>query len=74
MEQSAKKSAILSAISAEIDIWLAKEGSIEDGYTYESEFMDTTRKINQILLSKSLGKLSCDRNKKNFRPVLASSK
>jgi len=74
MEQSAKKMAILSSISEELDLWLAKEGSIEDGYTYESEFIDTTRKINRILLSKSLGSISGNKNKKNFRPVLGSLK
>jgi len=74
MEQSAKKMAILSAISEEVDLWLSKEGSIEDGYTYESEFIDTTRKINQILLSKSLGSVSSNKNKKNSRPVLGGSK
>ena len=74
MEQSAKKMAILSAISEEVDLWLSKEGSIKDGYTYESEFIDTTRKINQILLSKSLGSVSSNKNKKNSRPVLGGSK
>ena len=74
MEQSAKKMAILSAISEEVDLWLSKEGSIQDGYTYESEFIDTTRKINQILLSKSLGSVSSNKNKKNSRPVLGGSK
>ena len=74
MENSEKKMAILSAISDELDMWLAKESTISDGYTYESEFIDTTRKINQILLSKSLGTVSGNKNKKNFRPVLVGSK
>jgi len=74
MEQSAKKMAILSAISEELDLWLSKEDSIKDGYTYESEFIDTTRKINRILLTKSLGSVSGNKNKKNFRPVLGGLK
>ena len=68
------KTSILSAISEELDLWLAKESSIKDGYDYESEFMKTTRKMNHILLSKSLGEVSCNRNKKNFKPVLANMK
>jgi hypothetical protein len=70
MDKSAIKSVILSAISEELDLWLDKESSISDGYEYEDEFMKTARKINHILLSKSLGEVSPNRNKKNFTPVL----
>ena len=72
MDKMSKKAALLSALSEEIDLWLEKEDTIKDGYEYESEFMKTARKVNQIMLSTSLGELSCDRNKKNSRPVLAS--
>ena len=74
MDRSAQKSAILSAISSELDLWLDKEKDITDGYEYENEFIKTTRQINQILLSKSLGEVSCNRNKKNSIPVLGYSK
>jgi hypothetical protein len=70
MDKSALKTAMLSAISEELDLWIDKESGITDGYQYESEFINTTRKINRILLSKSLGKISGNRNKKNFIPVL----
>jgi hypothetical protein len=78
MDKSTLKSAMLSAISEELDLWIDKESSITDGYQYESEFIKTTRKINHILLSKSLGEVSVNastwlsnrRNKKNFIPVL----
>ena len=68
------KTAMLSAISEELDLWLDKEARIQDGYEYESEFMKTAHNINRILFSKSLGEVSCNRNKKNFTPVLGSTK
>jgi len=69
--KSSQKLAILSAISDEIDLWLDKESHITDGYEYECEFITTSRKINQILFSKSLGEITSNRNKKkNFIPVL----
>ena len=64
------KAEILSALSSEIDIWLEKQSTISDGYEYETQFMKVTRKINTILLEKSIGKLPGSRNKKNFTPVL----
>jgi hypothetical protein len=66
MDQSAIKSAMLSAISEELDLWLDKANSITDGYEYESEFIAMTRQLNQILLSKSLGTVSSNRNKKKL--------
>jgi hypothetical protein len=74
MDKSTLKSTILSAISEELDLWLDKESNIEDGYEYENEFMKTAQKVNHILLSKSLGSVSSNRNKKNFIPVLGSLK
>jgi hypothetical protein len=70
MDQSIKKAAILSAVSEELDLWLAKEPTLDDGYQYESEFMKTFHKVHHILMSKSLGGISGNRNKKNFIPVL----
>ena len=62
---------MLSAISEELDLWLDRENIIADGYEYESEFMQVSRNINRILLSKSLGDVSSNRNKKkNSIPVL----
>jgi len=74
MDKAMQKTAILSAISEELDLWLDKESSIADGYDYENEFMKTAHKVNHILLSKSLGSVSCDRNKKNSIPVLGALK
>jgi hypothetical protein len=74
MDKSSIKTSMLSAISAELDLWLDKESTIEDGYQYESEFMKTALNVNRILLSRSLGKVSSNRNKKNCIPVLGSSK
>jgi hypothetical protein len=82
MDKSTLKIAMLSAISEEIDLWLDKETGINDGYEYESEFIKTAHKINHILLSnastplsnQSMGAVSCNRNKKNFIPVLGNLK
>jgi len=74
MDKSTIKASILQSISEELDLWLAKESTIQDGYEYETEFMNTARKVNQILLSKSLCPTSVNRNKKNSRPVLGSLK
>ena len=63
-DKSALKSAMLSAISDDLDLWLAKEINIGNSYEYESEFLKTTRSINRILFSKSLGEISVNRNKK----------
>ena len=64
-EKSALKSAMLTAISDELDLWLAKESNIGDSYECENEFLKTTRRINHVLFSQSLGEISGDRNKKN---------
>jgi hypothetical protein len=72
MDTTTLKEDIMSAISDELDLWLEKESSIQDGYNYEHEFMKTARQVTQILLSKSIGEASCNRNKKNSRPVLGS--
>ena len=37
MDTTAVKTAMLSAISEELDLWLSKEKEIKDGYEYESE-------------------------------------
>jgi hypothetical protein len=64
MQKTEIKTAILSAISEELDLWLDKENGIKDGYEYENEFMKTAQKVNHILLSKSLSSVSCNRKKK----------
>jgi len=74
MDKSTIKASILHSISEELDLWLDKEHTIKDGYEYETEFMHTARKVNQILFSKSLGSISGNRNKKNSGPVLGSTK
>jgi len=71
MDKSTLKSMMLSAISEELDSWLDKETTITDGHQYEDEFMKTAHRINHILFTKSLGEVSCNRNKKNSIPVLA---
>jgi hypothetical protein len=69
MDKAVIKQSIMSAISEELDLWLSKESTINDGYEYENEFLKTARQVNQIMFSKSLGEVSCNRNKKNSIPV-----
>jgi hypothetical protein len=64
MDKLATKEAIMSQISEELDLWLEKADNSKDGYEYETELLNTTRTINQIILSNSLGEVSSDRKKK----------
>ena len=73
-DKSALKSSMLSALSDELDLWLSKESNIGNSYESENEFLKTSRSINRILFSKSLGEVSRGRNKKNSIPVLANLK
>ena len=52
-------------MSAELDQWLNKQENISSGYEYESEFMKVARRVNKIMLEKSMGQLPGSRNKKN---------
>ena len=65
MDKVALKQSIMSAISEELDLWLSKESTINDGYEYEDEFLKMARQVNHIMFAKSLGEVSCNRNKKN---------
>lgn len=69
MTKEELKSEILSAISQELDIWLEASPKIKDGYEYEDRYIQFSRKINKLMLEKSLGGLPKDRNKKNSNPV-----
>lgn len=64
MNKTEIKDTILSEVSKEIDLWLDKSETIEDGYEYETEFIETARRVSKILFSKSLGDTSSNRNKK----------
>jgi hypothetical protein len=59
------KAEMLSAISGELDQWLAVESQIKDGYEYESRFLAHARNITNVLLQKSAGKVPASKNKKN---------
>ncbi len=74
MDKASIKASMLSAISEELDLCLDKESTIKDGYQYETEFMNTAHNVNRIMLSRSLGEVSDNRNKKNSTPVFGSSK
>lgn len=64
------KEEILSALSQELDTWFEDSSQIKDGYEYEERYIQFSRKINKLMLEKSLGKQPKDRNKKNSTPVL----
>jgi hypothetical protein len=70
MQQTNMKADMLDLIEKEIDEWINVEGSIKDGYTYETKMIEVARKVNHIIASKSMGVVSGNRNKKNFIPVL----
>ncbi|MDR0613705.1 MAG: hypothetical protein LBG45_09590 [Dysgonamonadaceae bacterium] len=57
-----------------MDIRSEKKDSIKNGYEYETEFMKLSQQMNRILLKKSLGEVSSNRNKKNFTLVSEKSK
>lgn len=69
MTKEQLKSEILSAISAELDMWLEASPKIKDGYEYEDRYIQFSRKVNKLVLERSLGSLPNDRNKKNFNRV-----
>jgi hypothetical protein len=67
MEKKQLKEEILSVISNELDIWLEKSGQIKSGYEYEESFMFHMRRINKMILEKSVGTVPKNKNlKKNF--------
>ena len=74
MDTIATKQQIVELISLEVDEWLSIEGSIKDGYEYEEKMIEVARKVNRIILEKSMGAVSSNRNKKNFTPVLGKLK
>lgn len=69
MSKEQVKAEILSAISQELDIWLEASSKIKEGYEYEERYIAFSRKVNKLMLEKSLGELPKDRNKKNSIPV-----
>lgn len=64
------KAEILQLLEVEVDQWLKTEKNITDGYAYETKFMEVAQRVNRVILTKSMGNLPKDRNKKNSRPVL----
>lgn len=70
MKKEEIKQNILRLMSQEVDHWLDIQNKIEDGYEYEEKFLEASRKMNAILLTRSMGKLPGSRNKKKrFIPV-----
>jgi len=74
MNDQNQKSEIMTLLSEELDSWLEQSGRIKDGYEYETAFIAFTRKVNTILLEKSIGEAGIDRNKKNSIPAWVKSK
>lgn len=65
MKDTDLKADILTAVEAELDIWLQAQSKIEDGYEYETRYLEFAHKLNKIILQKSMGQLPGSRNKKN---------
>ncbi|MGI0061308.1 MAG: hypothetical protein ACREBA_02515 [Nitrosotalea sp.] len=70
MEPSQIKAEILAAVSEELDLWLEAQSKITEGYEYETQYMQFARRVNKIMLEKSMGQLPGSRNKKKRIPVL----
>ena len=64
MDHRSIKQEILKTVNEELDIWLAKEPTIKDGYTYEDEVLKMTLRIGRQILSKSQGDITPNKNKK----------
>ncbi len=69
MDHRSIKQEILKTVSEELDIWLAKEPTIKDGYTYEDEVLKMTLRIGRQILSKSQGDITPNKNKKKASDV-----
>jgi hypothetical protein len=65
MKDTNLKADILTAVEAELDIWLQAQSKIADGYEYETMYLEFAHKVNKIILQKSMGQLPGSRNKKN---------
>ncbi len=64
------KAELLKSLDAELDIWLEQESQIKDGYDYETTYIKFARKINTMILEKTMGKLPLSHNsKKNSKPL-----
>lgn len=74
MEKEKMKQEIMSAVSQEIDQWLEEESLIKDGITYEATVLKRSLNIGRVMMEKSMGEVSSNRNKKNCTPVLARLK
>lgn len=70
MKKEEIRSHILRLMTVEIDQWLEGQEKISDGYEYEEKFLKVAQKLNNILLTQSMGKMPGSRNeKKRFIPV-----
>lgn len=70
-ERASLKAAIMQSLSEEVDKWLDQQPTLTSGYAYETEFMKVTRRVNKVLLEKSLGAEPRSRNdKKKSTPAL----
>lgn len=70
MEKETIKQEIMTALSQEIDQWLDEEKKIKDGYSYEAALLKRAFSMGRVVMEKSMGEVSSNRNKKNCTPVL----
>lgn len=69
MDKKELKTAMLEAIGSELDIWLDTKDDIKTGYEWETILVGHVRKINEMIIQRSMGDIPKSRNKKNFVPV-----
>lgn len=69
METKELAKELLSSIESEITLWASECNQIDNGYDYESQFIERMRKIGQILLEQSVAMNGAQRDKKKSKPV-----
>jgi len=61
---------LLASIESELTLWASECNQIDNGYDYESQFIERMRKIGQILLEQSTAIKGAKRDKKKSTPAL----
>ena len=70
MDTKELKCKLLSGIETEIGLWADESQTLQDSYSYESQFIERVRKINHLLLQTSVESLCKERDKKKSKVVL----
>lgn len=69
METKELAKELLASIESEITLWASECNQIDNGYDYESQFIERARNISRILLEQSVTMKGPERSKKKSTPV-----